>query len=409
MFDGDMWADLATNRRESYFAADLVRNDALLREAVAGRRFLVIGAAGSIGSATLARLADYAPASLHAVDQDENALAELVRHLRSRPERLSVADFRALPLDYGGPIMRQWLAAQKPYDGVLNFSAMKHVRSEKDAYSLLRILETNVIKLSRFLGWLRDYGHDRAFFSVSTDKAANPTSLMGASKRIMEHAMFAPISKHLASNSRTVRSARFANVAFSNGSLPQSFLIRLERQQPLAAPRETRRYFVSPRESGEICLLAALAIPSATIAVPALDPEKDLIELSGLAERLLLRRGLEPVHYEDEAAAVANVQAELARGRYPLLLTPLDTSGEKPYEEFVGVGESLVDLDNLSAMRGVPYLPAMDGALDAFIAEIEAAMQAAEAPSKAELVAAMARMVPQMRHVETGKSLDNRV
>ncbi len=404
MFDGDTWADLATNRRESYFAADLARNDAVLRAAVAGRRFLVIGAAGSIGSSTLARLADYGPASLHAVDQDENALAELVRHLRSRPQRLSVPDFRALPLDYGGSIMRQWLASQPAYDGVLNFSAMKHVRSEKDAYSLLRILETNVIKLARFLSWLREYGHDRAFFSVSTDKAANPTSLMGASKRIMEHAMFSHIG-----NARAVRSARFANVAFSNGSLLQAFLVRLERQQPLAAPRDTKRYFVSPRESGEICLLAALAIPSATIAVPALDPEKDLIELSGVAERLLLRRGLQPVHYDDEAAAVANVQAELARGRYPLLLTPLDTSGEKPYEEFVGAGESLVDLGNLSALRGVPYLPAAEGALDAFIAEIEAAMQAAEALSKADLVAAMARMVPQMRHVETGKSLDNRV
>lgn len=404
MFDGDTWANLATGRQGSYFAADMESNAAALSDRISGRRFLVIGAAGSIGSATLARLADFRPAALHAVDQDENALAELVRHLRSRPQRLSVPDFRALPLDYGGPIMRQWLASQAPYDGVLNFSAMKHVRSEKDTYSLLRILETNVVKLARFLGWLAAHGHDRAFFSVSTDKAANPTSLMGASKRIMEHTMFtqaAPRGK--------VTSARFANVAFSNGSLLQAFLVRLERRQPLAAPRATRRYFVSPAESGEICLLSAFAVPPATIAVPALDPETDLVELTGVAERLLRRRGLEPVHYEDEAAAVANVDAELARGRYPLLLTPLDTSGEKPYEEFVGQGESIVDLPGLAALRGVPYLPANSGSVLAFIRHVEQVMDALQAPEKAALVAAMERVVPQMRHVETGKSLDSRV
>ncbi len=410
MFDGDTWAELATGRRDSYFSADMDNNRAKLHDSIAGRRFLVIGGAGSIGSATLARLADFGPATLHVVDQDENGLAELVRHLRSRQERLSVGDFRTLPLDYGGTIMRQFLASQPPYDGVLNFSAMKHVRSEKDSYSLLRILETNVLKLRRFLGWLREFGHDRAFFSVSTDKAANPTSLMGASKRIMEHTMFAgAMADGDALPGMAVRSARFANVAFSNGSLLQAFLIRLQRRQPLAAPRATKRYFVSPKESGEICMLAGFAMPSGMIAVPALDPARDLIDISSVAERLLEHQGLTPVHYDDEAAAVANVAQELAQRRYPLLLTPLDTSGEKPYEEFVGAGESVADLDNLASLRGVPYLPAASGALSHFQNWLEATMTADTAPEKAALVLEIARLVPQMKHIETGRSLDTRV
>lgn len=397
---------LATGRRDPLFSADVAAARAQLTDAIGDRRILVIGGAGTIGAATTELIADYEPAALHIIDQDENRLAELVRTLRGRPARLSIADFRTLPLEIGSPIMKQFLESQRPYDVVLNFSAMKHVRSEKDPYSLLRILDTNVLRLIQLMKWLGQRNGNQRVFCVSTDKAANPTSLMGASKRLMEHAMFA--SRDLTGLACRASSARFANVAFSNGSLLQGFLHRLAKQQPLALPRATRRYFVSAEESGQICLLAGLLAPDRRIVIPRLHPETDLVELEWVARRVLGHFGLETSYYDDESSAAAAVGRELKNGRYPVLLTPLDTSGEKAYEEFVGQGETEREI-GFRQLTAVDYLEAPAGSLPPFLAWLESAVAGHIACTKDEIVEQIRSVVPHLQHVETGKNLDQRM
>lgn len=391
-------------RKVSHFSPDILRRREALLEAVAGRRVLVVGGGGTIGSATTMLLADLAPACLHVVDQSENYLAELVRDLRGRPGGLAVADFRTLPLDYGSPVMGRLLADEKPYDLVLNFAALKHVRSEKDVYSLLQMIDTNVVRHVRFRRWLNQSGHGRRYFAVSTDKAANPTSLMGASKRLMEDVVFAP---DLAGGGQQT-TARFANVAFSNGSLLQGFLVRLAKMQPLAVPRDTRRYFVSQVESGEICLLAAALGRAGHVLFPRLDPVSELQLLEEVATRVLRLHGYEPEVFDDESRARECVAALAKRKRWPLLLTPLDTSGEKPYEEFVGQGEQVVDsgLETLSAVQHVAT-----GALDGeVIAMLEDAVGRVDGPvDKQAIVDAIQSVIPGFAHRETGKTLDDRL
>ena len=317
----------AVGRATSLTAGDFATATPRVAAAIDGARVLVIGGGGSIGAATIQLLATFRPAALHVIDLSENYLAELVRSLRGRPDGLAVEDFRTLPLDYGSPLMQSFLAAAAPYDIVLNFAALKHVRSEKDVFSLLQMIDTNVVRHARFKRWLQEFRHRCSYFAVSTDKAANPTSLMGASKRLMEDVIFAlPICAD-----RPTTSARFANVAFSNGSLLAAFLRRLAMRQPVAVPRSTFRYFVTQEEAAEICLLAALAIPGGMVLVPRLDPSSELQELAVVAERILHAHGLRAAPYDDEAAARHDVERLARQGAWPLLLTPLDTSGEKPY------------------------------------------------------------------------------
>lgn len=405
MFLDQRQLDAAVSRRShSYFQADIDSRSGELREAVAGKRVLVVGGGGTIGSATTTLIADLSPAALHVVDQSENYLAELVRSLRGRPKGLKVDDFRTLPLDYGSPVMGRYLADSQPFDVVLNFAALKHVRSEKDVYSLLQMLDTNVVRHVRFRRWLRLHGHGARYFAVSTDKAANPTSLMGASKRLMEDVVFAA-DLSLSGQDTT---ARFANVAFSNGSLLQGFIARLAQRQPLAAPRDTRRYFVSQRESGEICLLAALLGPAGRVMFPTLDPEKELQLLDQVAARVLNVAGYEAVLFDDEEEARCSVESLASRGQYPLLLTPLDTSGEKPYEEFVGVDEERVE-SGLSTLSAVRHLPT--GALTSEVIQLleDAVSRTTGAIDKRGIVQTIESVIPSFSHRETGKSLDDRL
>lgn len=397
--------DAVVLRRDcSPFEPDLSSRRGDLSAAVKGARVLVVGGAGTIGSATTLLIADLAPACLHVIDQSENYLAELVRDLRGRPGGLGVADFRTLPLDYGAPVTGRFLSEARPYDIVLNFAALKHVRSEKDVFSLLQMIDTNVVRHIRFRRWLKAGRHGTRYFSVSTDKAANPTSLMGASKRLMEDVVFWPEL----STSAHETTARFANVAFSNGSLLQGFLMRLAKRQPLAVPRDTRRYFVSQRESGEICLLASLLGRAGNVLFPKLDPESELQSLDQIAVRVLAEHSLEPVIFEDEAEARAAVPGLAAAGRWPLLLTPLDTSGEKPFEEFVGSDETPVE-SGLSTLGAVEHVDT--GALSAgVIAMLEAAVGSAEGTiDKASIVEAVSASIPGFQHRETGRSLDDRL
>ena len=404
-------ARIATDRSTSLFRPDIQQRADEIRDAVQGARVLVIGGAGSIGSATVRELVGFRPAALHVIDQNENELAELVRSLRSAPEPLAIDDFRTLPLDYGAVSAGAFLRAEAPWDLVLNFAAIKHVRSEKDSFSILQMFDTNIVKQARLLGWLRDLGFQGRYFSVSTDKAANPTSLMGASKRVMEHVMFDP--GLVPGLDCTITSARFANVAFSNGSLLQSFVNRMRMGQPLAAPKDTRRYFVSLQESGQLCALAAVTGVDRHILIPRLDPETALIEMQLVAERFCQASGYRPVHYHDEDQACRSVARDRATGRWPLLLTGLDTSGEKPYEEFVADREQVVEL-GYQALMGVPWLAPDDvGTMPRLMAGMEAlfARAANEPVDKDMLKGIIAMAEPDFlnRHRDTGRNLDQRV
>jgi len=349
---------MAVGRETSFFAKDIQGNYEALQEAISGKKILVIGGAGSIGSNTINLISRFEPKSLHIVDQNENGLAEVVRNLRSREEGLSVEDFQTLPLNYGNPAFKYFLADNGPYDYVLSFAALKHVRSEKDPFSLIEMLNTNLILMSNLLEMLSEMEPPKRFFSVSTDKAANPSSMMGASKRLMEHFMFSDRLPRPSGMGTT--SARFANVAYSNGSLLQSFHHRIASRQPLVSPRDCRRYFVSLAESGEICTLAAFLAPDGTIAIPNLNPEEHLILLEDVLFDFLKFKGLKPKVFDNEIDARAAVDVCEKQGLWPVLLTELNTAGEKPYEEFVGVGESIQDI-GLKALSGVTYLPSSSG------------------------------------------------
>lgn len=404
-------SSIATGRDASLFANDVLQKSEAIEDVLGGARVLVIGGAGSIGSSTVHEITAFRPAALHIIDQNENELAELVRSLRSAREPVAIQDLQTLPLDYGSPAFRAFVRAKGPYDVVLNFAAIKHVRSEKDSYSTLQMFDTNIRKQAMLMELLKSVGFEGRYFSVSTDKAANPTSLMGASKRVMEHVMFdADLVEGLAC---TITSARFANVAFSNGSLLQSFENRLRKHQPLAAPAATRRFFVSMKESGQLCLLAATTAPHNHILIPNLDPATALVEMQAIAEGFLHAHGFTPAHYSDEAAACAAVSQEEAQKRWPLLITELSTSGEKPYEEFVGASEQCVDL-GYESLSGVPYLPlAQAGVMAQVLDRIEALFSQADAApfSKDTLkdIIALAEPGFLMSHKETGLNLDQRV
>jgi nucleoside-diphosphate-sugar epimerase len=398
---------VVTRRGRSLFEGDMLARRAELEAGVAGRRVLVIGGAGSIGSATIRELAPLRPAALHVVDQNENGLAELVRNLRSRPEPLDIPDLRTLPLDFGSAIMERFIAGEPRYDLVLNFAAIKHVRSEKDLPSLLQMLDTNVVKAARLLGWLARRGGADRYFCVSTDKAANPVNLMGATKRLMEHVTFGGGALH--GFEGTATSARFANVAFSNGSLLESFLRRLALGQPLAVPRDTRRFFVSLEEAGQICSLAAVCAPDRHLLIPRLNAAEDLQLLDDVAGRVLAAHDLRPAWYDDEAAARAAVAAELSAGRYPVLLSPLDTAGEKEYEEFVGAGEVAVET-GMAALLAVPWLPVPADRLEACIAAAETAtLSASGSLDKEQVVQWVSSVVAELRHRDSARHLDQRM
>lgn len=363
--------EVATGRKGSLFLGDLIdhRND--ITAQLSGKRVLAVGAAGSIGSATVSILSEFEPSALHVVDQNENALAELVRQFRSRAEPFKVVDFRTLPLDYGSAAMQAFLRDQAPYDLILNFAAIKHVRSEKDPFSTLQMFDTNIIKQFRFINWLDVLNFSGRYFSVSTDKAANPSSLMGATKRVMEHIMF---DRKAGRASFTVTTARFANVAFSNGSLLESFAKRFGMNQPLAVPKNIRRYFVSLSESGEICTLAALLAPDRYIAIPRLNPEQHLVQLSDVARGFLSDNGFQPTFYENEGQARQSVDGDKRKGHWPLLLTSGNTSGEKPYEEFVADTETASEI-GLKGLLGVAYVPAKES-VSGMVAELSDYMSA---------------------------------
>ncbi len=399
-------AHLATRRHESFLKKDMALKKPNLFDEIRGKRILIIGGAGSIGSAVVESLCDYQPSTIHVLDLSENNLVELVRSLRSRLSGLSIANFKTLPLDIGSAASEHFLNDAKNYDAILNFAALKHVRSEKDCYSLLQMLDTNIHKQAWLLKWMQESNFTGRYFCVSTDKAANPVSLMGASKRVMEHIMFSGI---IAQEPRCViSSARFANVAFSNGSLLQGFLYRINKRQPIAVPKDTLRYFVSHQEASEICLLAAFSSPHKTIAIPKLDAQNDAVALIDVCFATLRHFGLTPRYFSDESEARCEVENCVNKGLYPVVLSERDTSGEKDIEIFSGENERITDM-GLPNLYGVQYNKCDNSKLSNLLKLIESAIIGRQRISVAELLDGIKSVEPSFNHTFTGKSLDDRM
>lgn len=387
-------------RTTPLFGEDVSDHRADLEERVHGARVLVVGAAGSIGSAFVHQLVPLSPSSLHLVDVGENNLVELVRDLRSGPIDVP-RDFRALPVPMGGPELAGFLSSERSYDFVINFAAVKHVRSEKDPFSLMYMVYTNVGCLRELVEAATSVGSPHVF-SVSSDKAVNPENAMGASKALMERLLLAYADRV------PVSSARFANVAFSDGSLLYGFERRLEKGQPIAAPVDVRRYFISHEEAGQLCLLAAFLGGNREIFVPRLDPEIHLLTFAEIAELFLDLRELRPFPCasEEEARSRA-VSGDVPSGTWPCFFFESDTTGEKMVEEFVAADEH-VDWGRFSAVGVVSANVREPRELLALVDSL-AEMRSGGAWTKEDVLGVLRRAVPELRHEDRGRSLDERM
>ena len=319
-------ADSVTYRPVSMFATDIEANKETLIAEIKDKKVCVIGGAGSIGSSFIKAVLRFEPASVVVIDLNENGLAELVRDVRST-EGLYVPDeFRCYTLNFADPIFERIFREEKGFDIVANFSAHKHVRSEKDKYSVQALIENNDIKAKKLMDLLCVYP-PKHFFCVSTDKAANPVNIMGASKRIMEDLVMA-YNCHF-----KVTTARFANVAFSNGSLPDGWIHRLQKKQPLAAPSDIKRYFVSPEESGQICMLACILGNSGEVFFPKLG-EDQMLTFSAICDDFVKAEGFTKVECKNDLEAKQYAaQMSYESDTYPVVYFKSDTTGEKAYEE----------------------------------------------------------------------------
>ncbi|MEZ5031465.1 MAG: polysaccharide biosynthesis protein [Saprospiraceae bacterium] len=425
----DLNAFIATHvikRKESFFQSDLERHASTLKQEIDGSSVLVIGGAGTIGASYIrALLRCGTPAQLLVVDINENGLTELTRDLRSTPGLVVPPDYKTYPINFSDPVFAKLFRQQRPFDIVANFAAHKHVRSEKDPYSIEAMIENNVLKARDLLDLLAEHP-PRHFFCVSTDKAANPVNVMGASKKLMEEVIMAY------ANRMKITTARFANVAFSNGSLPAGFLERLAKRQPLSAPQDIRRFFVSPAESGEICLMACLLGRSGQIFFPKLDPDQHMETFTHIADRLLEAHGFLPFHCASEQEAkqffsretnpehwtedrrpttdanVGHRSSVFGPKKYPVYYFTSDTSGEKPYEEFYTTDDDL-DLDTFASLGVIRNAPRPDLAqIDRVFSELRALFQQPRLTKEA-VVQVLERVIPGFAHIETGKGLDQKM
>ena len=407
VFDLDSFIKRCVTKREkSLLADDLARHDEELRLRIDGARVLVIGGAGEIGLSYIKALLCFNPANLVVVDISENGLAELVRDLRSAGKYHIPEDFAAYPVNFADPVFKKLFKAHGPFDIVANFAAHKHVRSEKDVFSIEAMIENNVLRARELIDLLCETP-PRHFFCVSTDKAANPVNIMGASKKLMEELIMAYADR------LPVKTARFPNVAFSNGSLPFGFLNRLDKRQPWACPLGIRRYFVSPRESGELCLLASIMGESGDIVFPKLDPARDMISFVQVAEDLLREFGMEPdpCKTEDEAREKIKYLADIGVSKkWPVYFFEPDTSGEKAFEEFYTPEETLDfgKFTNLGVIKNSKRRPLAE--IEVIFNELRQlfASDMGDA-SKEKITAALRDYLPNFSHIEKGRGLDSKM
>lgn len=391
-------------RTAPLFEADIAKSERLLSEIVRESRFLVIGGAGTIGSAICRELFARNPRVLHVVDISENNMVELVRDIRSS-QGYGDGEFATFALDCGSDIFRAFIEFQKGriggYDYVFNTSALKHVRSEKDAFTLMRMIDTNILNTDSTMQMARDFGAKK-YFCVSTDKAANPVNMMGASKRIME--MFL----NRRSMEMPVSTARFANVAFSDGSLLYGFNRRLEKGQPISSPNDVRRYFVTPKEAGELCLMSCLLGENRDVFFPKLSENLNLVTFSSIAVKYLASLGYEAVECATEDEARGRVAELKSRRKYPVYFFKSDTTGEKDFEEFFMEGERL-DMGRFESVGIIKNdVNFNEEKLQMFTGAI-AKMRQAGTWTRGQLIALFNKMIPEFNHKETGKFLDGRM
>ena len=409
MFNLDKFiADSVTFRPQSMFLKDIEANRETLTREIKDKKVCVIGGAGSIGSSFIKAVLRFEPKSVVVVDLNENGLAELVRDVRST-EGLYVPDeFRCYTLNFADPIFERIFREEKGFDIVANFSAHKHVRSEKDRYSVQALIENNDIKAKRLMDLLTVYP-PKHFFCVSTDKAANPVNIMGASKRIMEDLVMA-YNKYF-----KVTTARFANVAFSNGSLPDGWIHRLQKRQPLAAPSDVKRYFVSPEESGQICMLACILGRPGEVFFPKLG-EDQMLTFSSICDRFVEANGLEkdPCSSDEEAKRkayelkVSELSNDSTLIKYPTVYFKSDTTGEKAYEEFYIPGEK-IDMQRFQALGVVEQTTRHDmDEVNTFFDSLESIFHKDDF-TKAQVVEAIKEFIPNFEHEEKGKNLDQKM
>ena len=394
-------ADSVTLRSVSMFAVDIETNKEKLTCEIKGKTVCVIGGAGSIGSSFIKAILYFEPKSVVVVDLNENGLAELVRDIRSTEGLYCPDEFRCYTLNFADPIFERIFRKEKGFDIVANFSAHKHVRSEKDKYSVQALIENNDIKAKHLMDLLVEYP-PKHFFCVSTDKAANPVNIMGASKRIMEDLVMA-YNLYF-----KVTTARFANVAFSNGSLPDGWLHRLQKKQPLAAPSDVKRYFVSPEESGQICMLACILGNSREVFFPKLG-EKQMLTFSAICDDYVKAHGLAKKEFStDEDAKKDASEMPYDSKDYPVVYFKSDTTGEKAYEEFFIPGEKL-DMDRFSALGVIEESKRRPMAeVDAWFDKVEKIFHEPTFTTE-EIVAAIKEFIPNFEHEEKGKNLDQKM
>ncbi|MDB9747785.1 UDP-N-acetylglucosamine 4,6-dehydratase [Gammaproteobacteria bacterium] len=387
-------------RKGPLFSSDITQLNLDLISMIENSRFLVIGGAGSIGQAVTKEIFKRKPLKLHVVDISENNMVELVRDIRSTLGYID-GDFKTFAIDCGSLEFEALITSEGPYDYVFNLSALKHVRSEKDPFTLMRMLSVNILNTIKTFKLARDHGAKK-YFCVSTDKAANPVNMMGASKRIMEMFLMRE------SKTMSISMARFANVAFSDGSLLHGFNQRVSKRQPLSAPSDVRRYFVTPQESGELCLMSGLLGDNRDIFFPKLNEQLDLITFSDIAERYLHDLGYEPHHCKSEDEARDSAMELINKRQWPCYFFKSDTTGEKDFEEFYTDAEN-IDMHKFKSVGVIKNEPLYDeNKLNQFLLNIEE-LQSNGNWNKQEIIKLFFDLLPEFAHKETGKYLDGRM
>jgi len=387
-------------RNKPLFEEDILQHENGLNEKISGSSFLVLGGAGSIGQAVTKEIFKRKPLKLHVVDISENNMVELVRDIRSSYGYID-GDFKTFALDIGSLEYEAFIKADGKYDYVLNLSALKHVRSEKDPFTLMRMIDVNVFNTDKTLLQSIENG-TKKYFCVSTDKAANPVNMMGASKRIME--MF------LMRRSKDIKisTARFANVAFSDGSLLHGFNQRIQKKQPIVAPNDVKRYFVTPQESGELCLMSCIFGENRDIFFPKLSEKLHLISFADIAVKYLQQLGYEPYLCENEEEARELVKTLPDQRKWPCLFTGSDTTGEKDFEEFF-TDKEILDLERFQNLGIIKNELKLENEQLQFFEERIANFRISKNWTKEEIVTLFHKMIPDFGHKEIGKYLDSKM
>lgn len=387
-------------RDKALFSQDIPSHETELSKIIFTSTFLVIGGAGSIGQAVTKEIFKRNPKKLHVVDISENNMVELVRDIRSSFGYID-GDFQTFALDIGSIEYDAFIESDGEYDYVLNLSALKHVRSEKDPFTLMRMIDVNIFNTDKTLQQSIQKG-TKKYFCVSTDKAANPVNMMGASKRIME--MFLMRRSH----EITISTARFANVAFSDGSLLYGFNQRIQKRQPIVAPSDIKRYFVTPQESGELCLMSCIFGENRDIFFPKLSEALHLITFSDIAVKYLENLGYQPYlcKKEDEARELTKTLPDI--GKWPCFFTVSDTTGEKDFEEFFTENETL-DMKRFQNLGVIKNDPLYDESKLNYFTDMISQMKKNKAWTKNQIVKLFFEIIPGFGHKETGKYLDGKM